>query len=71
MYERCGAVINRVPDGVTRDEIDTGDIPLLAVIGEDAAQTEFDILGKTVFDLPEDTGVLAGTRQALRALDII
>lgn len=71
MYERCGAVINRVPDGVTRDEIDTGDIPLLAVIGEDAAQTEFDILGKTVFDLPEDTGVLAGTRQVLRALDII
>lgn len=71
MYEKCGAVINRVPDGVARDEIDTGGIPVLTVIGEDPSQTEFDILGKTVFDLPEDTGVLAGARQALRALDII
>lgn len=71
MYEQCGAVINRVPDGVAREELDTGDIPVLAVIGEDAAQTEFDIMGKTVFDLPEDSGVLAGTRQALRALAII
>lgn len=71
MYEKCGAVINRVPEGVTRDEIDTGEIPVLAVIGEDSAQTEFDILGKTVFDLPKDAGVLAGTKQALCALNII
>ena len=71
MYEQCGAVINRVPDGVAREELDTGDIPVLAVIGEDAAQTEFDIMGKTVFDLPEDSGVLTGTWQALRALAII
>ena len=41
------------------------------MIGEDPAQTEFDILGKTVFDLPENSGVLAGTKQALRALNII
>ena len=71
MYEKCGAVINRVPEGVARDEIDTGEIPVLAVIGEDSAQTEFDILGKTVFDLPKDAGVLAGTKQALCALNII
>ncbi len=71
MYEQCGAVINRVPEGIAREEIDTGDIPVLAVIGEDPAQTEFDILGKTVFDLPENSGVLAGTKQALRALNII
>lgn len=71
MYEQCGAIINRVPDGVTRVEIDAGDIPILAMIGEDGAQTEFDILGKTVFDLPEDTDVLKGTKQALSALAII
>lgn len=71
MYEQCGAIINRVPDGVTRAELDAGDIPILAVIGEDSAQTEYDILGKTVFDLPGDTGILSGTGQALAALAII
>lgn len=71
MYERCGAVVNRVTDPSAMDFVDTGDIPILAVIGEDDRQTEFDILGKSVFDLPEDADILRGTEKALRALDIL
>ena len=49
----------------------SGGLRLLAVIGEDDTQTEFDILGRTVFDLPDTAPVLAGARAALAALDII
>ena len=71
MYERCGAVLNRVLDMDAARRLDLGGIPLLAVVGEDDAQTEFDILGKTVFDLPGAAPVLTGARTALAALDLI
>lgn len=71
MYEKCGALINRVPGPGALDWIDTGGIPILAVIGEDASQTEFDILGKTVFDLPQDAAILCGTAEALKQLEIL
>lgn len=71
MYEKCGAILNRVPDETMLAAVDTGGIPVLAVIGEDAAQTEFDILGKTVFDLPDSAGIIEGTDKALAALAIL
>ncbi|MDY6443946.1 MAG: hypothetical protein SPK76_02840, partial [Bacteroidales bacterium] len=71
MYEQCGAIINRVTDPALMDAVDTGDIPILAVIGEDADQTEFDILSKSVFDLPEDADILRGTAEALKKLQIL
>lgn len=71
MYERCGAILNRVLEPEALQYIDTGGIPILAVIGEDASQTEFDILGKSVFDLPDDADIVRGTREALQKLDIL
>ena len=71
MYEKCGAIVNRVADADAMAFVDTGDIPVLAVIGEDETQTEFDILGKSVFDLPPDAPILRGTAEALRKLEIL
>lgn len=71
MYEKCGAVINRVSDPSAMEFVDTGGVPVLSVIGEDAEQTEFDILGKSVFDLPDGAAILRGTEEALRKLDIL
>ena len=71
MYEKCGVIVNRVTDADDMAFVELGDIPLLAVVGEDAAQTEFDILGKSVFDLPPDAPILRGTAEALRKLDIL
>jgi len=71
MYEKCGAIINRVLDGTAMEQIELGDIPVLAVIGEDPSQTEFDILGRSVFDLPADSAILSGTKEALEKLEII
>ena len=71
MYERCGAVINRVEDASAMELVDTGDIPVLAVIGEDPEQIEYDILGRSVFDLPSGAEILRGTAEALGKLDIL
>ena len=71
MYEQCGAVINRVGEASAMELVDTGSIPILSVIGEDADQTEFDILGKSVFDLPDDALILRGAGEALRKLGIL
>lgn len=71
MYERCGAVLNRVPDIAAAEALDLGGIERLAVIGEDAAQLEFDIFGKTVFDLPSGAPVLRGAEETLRRLEIL
>ena len=70
MYRRCGVILNRVTADAA-SVVDRGDMPLLAVIGEDAAQTEFDILGKSVFDLPPDAAILRGAAEALRRLTIL
>ncbi len=69
MYEKCGVVINRAtrPELVTDPEI--AGAPLLAVIGPDMSQTRNDAQGKSVFDLPEDSAVLLGAREALCKLD--
>ena len=71
MYERCGAIVNRLTDAGALALVDVGDIPILAVIGEDAAQIEFDILGRNVFDLPADAEILRGTKTALEKLGIL
>jgi len=59
-----------VTEPTAMDYVDTGDIPVLAVIGEDAGQTEFDILGKTVFDLPASAEILRGAAEALSKLKL-
>lgn len=65
MYEACGVIINRA----TRPELISGGeiagAPLLAVIGADMTQAKNDVQGKSVFDLPADSNVLRGAREAL------
>ena len=70
MYEKCGVVINRAtrPDLVSDPEI--GGAPLLAVIGADTAQARNDVEGRSVFDLPDDSEIMKGARQALSALEL-
>ena len=44
---------------------------LLAVIPSDDAHARNDIDGKSVFDLPEDSPIMAGSRQALTKLGLL
>ena len=71
MYDKIGLIVNRapLPEKVDQDEI--GKVPVVAVIQPDNAMTENDIEGKSVFELPEDTLILEGARDALRKMEII
>ena len=71
MYEKCGAIVNRVvnPDLIPCIHVDS--VPILSFIGSDSAHAANDIQDKSVFDLPEDAPVLVGAREALEKLDIL
>ncbi|MBQ6366540.1 MAG: AAA family ATPase [Oscillospiraceae bacterium] len=71
MYDRCGAVINRVTDPSLIDYIHVEGTEILAVIAADSAHAANDIRGRTVFDLPEDSPVMQGAREALKKLDLL
>lgn len=69
--DKVGAVLNRVllPERITETEI--GGVPLIAVIPPDPAHAENDIEGKSVFDLPDDSVILAGAREILRKMGLL
>ncbi len=71
MFERAGAIINRVTDESVKDYIDTGEIPVLSYIPTDNNLTAFDLTGRDVFDIPEDSNIVKGARQALEAIGVL
>lgn len=71
MYEKVGAVLNRIPDDSVRQYIDLGDIEELACIGADKELATFDITGKNVFYMPNDSEIVIGVGNALAKLGII
>jgi CO dehydrogenase maturation factor len=71
MYEKLGAVANRLPNISVKDYIDTGDIPVLAYICDDHNLATFDLKGKNVFYLPDNAGIVQGAREALQKMEIL
>ena len=69
--DKVGAVLNRVllPERIEEKEI--GGVPLIAVIPPDLAHAENDIEGRSVFELPEDSVILAGAREILTKMEIL
>ena len=71
MYDKVGAVINRVREDSPIELLDTGDIPVLAYIEEDKNLNRFDIEGKSVFELPKDSPIELGVKKALKEFRIL
>lgn len=73
MYERIGAIANRLPDESVRDmlNMNMGNIPVLSYIYTDKELASFDLMGKNVFYLPEASEVVQGTRRALKEMEIL
>jgi CO dehydrogenase maturation factor len=71
MYDRCGAIINRVTDPSLIPFIQVENTEILSIIASDSVHAANDIQGKTVFDLPEDSPVMAGAKEALQKLDLL
>ena len=71
MYQRCGVIVNRLTDPKLLELVRLPKEELLAVIGSDEAHTRNDIEGKTVFQLPADSPILQGSKQALQRLALL
>ena len=71
MYDRCGAVVNRLTDPEMLPHVRIGKTELLSVIPADPDQAANDIQGKSVFQLPEASPLLRGAREALEKLAIL
>ena len=71
MYKKVGAIINRLPDESIIEYIDTKDIPVLSYIENDKNLAIYDIEGKNITKLPEDSNVVVGVKKALKELEII
>jgi len=71
MYEKTGAIVNRITDESLLKFIDTNGIEVLSYIGDDKNLTEFDIKGENVFNLPENSNVVTGVKRALEKLEVL
>lgn len=71
MYDKVGAIVNRLPDMGVKEYIDLGDIPVLSYILSDASLAEFDLKGENVFYLDDDAPIVQGGREALTKIGII
>ncbi len=71
MYEKTGAIVNRITDESLLKYIDTNGIEVLSFIGDDKNLTEFDIKGENVFKLPENSNVVTGVKRALEKLEVL
>ena len=70
MYDKCGVIVNRVKEeSIPHIKIESAEV--LAYIPEDKTHAENDILGVSVFDLPEESPVMIGTREALKKMQLI
>ena len=71
MYDRCGAIVNRLTDESLKDCVHVEGTEILSFIGADTAHAENDIRGLSVFELPAGSPVMTGARTALEKLEII
>lgn len=71
MADEVGLIINRVTNPELCGGIAVEGVRDISFILPDPAQAENDILGKSVFELPQDAEVLRGVREALGKMKII
>lgn len=71
MYEKIGAVVNRIPDESVIQYIDIKDVPVLSYIPSDSNLAVFDIEGKNIMQLPEKSNIVKGVNEALKKLELI
>ena len=71
MYEKIGAIINRLPDESVIPYIDTNGIPVLSYIQNDSNLAVYDIEGKNIAKLPNESNIVKGVKTALEKIEII
>ena len=70
-YEKIGVIINRVTNPELVDLTQVPGVEILSAIPADAVFAANDIKGRSVLELPEDSAVLKGVREALQKIEIL
>ena len=71
MYDKIGAIINRMADESLKEYIDTNGIEVLSCITDDKNLSMFDIQGENVFNLPAESHVVNGVKEALNRIGVL
>ncbi len=71
MYNRAGAIINRIKNETVRNMVDTGDIEVLSFIPEDETLGLMDIEGRSLLELNESALYLKRLRETLVKINVI
>ena len=71
MYKKIGAIINRLPDESVLPHINTNGIPVLSYITNDSNLAIYDIEGRNIIQLPDNSNVVEGARKALIEMEIL
>lgn len=71
MVDNAGVIFNRVTNLAVTETIDLGDLSLLAAIGQDGILEGFDIEGKSILNLPQDSTLYKGVESALIKMDVL
>lgn len=71
MYKKIGAIVNRIPDESVIEHINTNGIPVLSYISTDSNLAIYDIEGKNITKLPDDSNVVEGAKKALVEMGIL
>jgi CO dehydrogenase maturation factor len=70
-YDRIGVIVNRVTNPELVGEFQTPEVEVLSFIPADSAFAANDIMGRSVMELPEDSAMLRGVREALKNMDLL
>ena len=71
MCQQVGAIVNRIPDESVIPYINTNGIPVLSYIPADHNLTIYDIEGKNVTGLPDDSPIITGAKRALIEMGVL
>lgn len=71
VYEKIGAVINRMTNPELADLIQVPGVPIVARIPADPAFAANDIKGQSVMQLPADDALLLGAKEAITNLGLL
>lgn len=70
-YEKIGFIVNRMTNPELADLISVPGVEPLAYIPADSVFAANDIKGRSVLDLPKDSPMLKGVREALQKIEIL
>lgn len=71
MYEKAGALINRVKSEAVQALVDTGDIEILGFLPEDDGLAMLDIEGRSLMELDSRSETLQALKDALTKMEIL